>query len=196
MDENTPNADLGGFNRRDMLRRSALVGGALIWTAPAVQTLAAPAFAAGSTVNENPGTALSEVTLVLQCGTAGNYTYSWAKYTPQSGSGNYTECKVDLNVGESNTDATCTTAESLIDTFLTGKTFNANGCVNGSVSAEGVLCIDTGSCTVVAWTIHDGFGGSPNHCAYNVNGTQADNGNGGAFLVTQGAGSICFSKTV
>jgi hypothetical protein len=36
----------GGTSRRDVLKRGALVGGALIWTAPAVQTLASPAFAA------------------------------------------------------------------------------------------------------------------------------------------------------
>ena len=34
-----------GVSRRDMLRKSAIVGGALVWTAPAVQSLAGPAFA-------------------------------------------------------------------------------------------------------------------------------------------------------
>jgi hypothetical protein len=38
------------LSRRDMLRRSVLVGGAMVWVAPAVQTLATPAFAAGSPV--------------------------------------------------------------------------------------------------------------------------------------------------
>ncbi len=37
-----------GLNRRDVLKRGALVGGALVWTVPAIQTIAAPAFAAGS----------------------------------------------------------------------------------------------------------------------------------------------------
>lgn len=40
--------------RRDVLRRSALVGGALAWTVPGVQTLAAPAFASGSPAGEDP----------------------------------------------------------------------------------------------------------------------------------------------
>jgi hypothetical protein len=35
-----------GTSRRDFLRRSAIVGGTLVWTAPVVQTLARPAFAA------------------------------------------------------------------------------------------------------------------------------------------------------
>ena len=42
--------------RREALRRGALVAGATVWAAPAVQTLAAPAFAAGSVVEENPCT--------------------------------------------------------------------------------------------------------------------------------------------
>lgn len=50
MNDTTPDTDSGGMSRRDMLRRSALVGGAVVWMAPAVQTLAAPAFAAGSLV--------------------------------------------------------------------------------------------------------------------------------------------------
>lgn len=48
----TPEAE--GLSRRDMLKRSALVGGTVVWMAPAVQTLATPAFASGSPVNENP----------------------------------------------------------------------------------------------------------------------------------------------
>ncbi len=37
-----------GLNRRDVLRRGAILGGALVWTVPAVQTLSGPAFAAGT----------------------------------------------------------------------------------------------------------------------------------------------------
>lgn len=40
--------------RRDLLRRSALLGGAVVWTTPVVQSLSAPAFATGSPVQENP----------------------------------------------------------------------------------------------------------------------------------------------
>lgn len=56
MDENTPETDAGGLSRRAMLRRSALVGGTLVWTAPAIQTIAAPAFAAGSPGGDAPCT--------------------------------------------------------------------------------------------------------------------------------------------
>src|SRR4051812_1710814 len=34
-----------GMNRRDVLKRGAMVGGALVWTAPVVQSLAGPAMA-------------------------------------------------------------------------------------------------------------------------------------------------------
>ena len=40
-----PEEKPGGFTRRDMLKRSAVVGGTLVWAAPAVQTFARPAFA-------------------------------------------------------------------------------------------------------------------------------------------------------
>lgn len=37
-----------GLDRRAVLRRGAVLGGALVWTTPAVQTIAGPAFAAGT----------------------------------------------------------------------------------------------------------------------------------------------------
>ena len=37
-----------GLDRRNVLRRGAVLGGALVWTVPAVQTLSGAAFAAGS----------------------------------------------------------------------------------------------------------------------------------------------------
>lgn len=37
--------DQSGLSRRDVLRRGAVVGGALVWTTPLVQSLAGPAFA-------------------------------------------------------------------------------------------------------------------------------------------------------
>jgi hypothetical protein len=42
-----------GPNRRDVLKRGAMVGGALVWAVPAVQTIASPAFAAGSVAEDN-----------------------------------------------------------------------------------------------------------------------------------------------
>ena len=42
-----PGEEKTGLGRRDVIRRGAILGGALVWTTPIVQTLAAPAFAAG-----------------------------------------------------------------------------------------------------------------------------------------------------
>jgi hypothetical protein len=48
METPTRTTEQGGPNRRDVLRRGAILGGALVWTTPIVQTLAGPAFAAGT----------------------------------------------------------------------------------------------------------------------------------------------------
>lgn len=44
MDEN----ETTGLGRRDLLKRGAVVGGALVWATPVVQSMATPAFAASS----------------------------------------------------------------------------------------------------------------------------------------------------
>ena len=38
----------GGLDRRSVLRRGAILGGAMVWTVPTVQSLAGPAFATGT----------------------------------------------------------------------------------------------------------------------------------------------------
>jgi hypothetical protein len=211
MNENTPNAEPGGLSRRDMLRRSALVGGALVWTVPAVQTLASPAFAAGSpTGGGGGGTGLSEVTLLLNCGG----TYSWAKYLPQSANGVAgvlapSECKAGMNVGESGQacdppgattcctsapDPGCCRAEA--DLYTAGGSGATGTCLDGVVSASGELCINVGTCTIVGWTIHDGFAGSDRHCAHAVNGVLDPNSATTGYSVTQTGSTICFAKTV
>lgn len=48
MEEPNMQHERPGLNRRDVLRRGAILGGAMVWTVPAVQTLSGPAFAAGS----------------------------------------------------------------------------------------------------------------------------------------------------
>lgn len=62
-----------GISRRDLLKRGAVVGGTLVWAAPAVQTISRSALA------QSPGTpppdepvdgAISYVALVLNCGGA------------------------------------------------------------------------------------------------------------------------------
>lgn len=50
MDNESPDVTPTGIDRRSLLKRSAVVGGALVWTTPIVQTIAAPAFAQASPV--------------------------------------------------------------------------------------------------------------------------------------------------
>lgn len=56
-----------GINRRDLLRRGAIVSGSLVWAAPAVQSFARPALAQNGTPQPGEG-AISYVALVLICG--------------------------------------------------------------------------------------------------------------------------------
>lgn len=51
-----------GISRRTLLRRGAVVGGALAWTVPVVSTLAAPSAAAGT-----PADGLSFVAILVEC---------------------------------------------------------------------------------------------------------------------------------
>ncbi|MDX1621292.1 MAG: hypothetical protein R3320_09895 [Nitriliruptorales bacterium] len=60
-----------GISRRDVLRRGAIVGGALVWTAPTVQTLGMrAAFAADDDTTGSPrgtGQDISYLAAVIQC---------------------------------------------------------------------------------------------------------------------------------
>jgi hypothetical protein len=50
MPENENKIDLQtelGVSRRDLLRRGAIVGGALLWVAPVIQSISPPAYATG-----------------------------------------------------------------------------------------------------------------------------------------------------
>jgi LPXTG-motif cell wall-anchored protein len=48
MDDARDDLDPGSLSRRAMLRRSAVLGGALVWAVPVVQSVSPAAFAAGS----------------------------------------------------------------------------------------------------------------------------------------------------
>ena len=50
MNDDKINEGVGGMDRRTMLKRGAVVGGALVWATPVVQSIASPAFAATSPV--------------------------------------------------------------------------------------------------------------------------------------------------
>jgi hypothetical protein len=69
-DRDSVDASLG-ISRRTLLRRGALVGGTLVWTAPVVQTIAAPSAAAGT-----PLDGISYVAVVLSCD-GDHYRMKW-----------------------------------------------------------------------------------------------------------------------
>ena len=54
-----------GMSRRDLIRRGAILGGTLVWAAPAVQTFARPAF--GQDTNGTPLKGVSFVAAVVVC---------------------------------------------------------------------------------------------------------------------------------
>lgn len=57
-----------GISRRDVLKRGAVVGGTLVWAAPAVQTISRAALAQDGTGTPQPnGGAISYVAMVLNC---------------------------------------------------------------------------------------------------------------------------------
>lgn len=75
----------GGLDRRAVLRRGAILGGALVWTVPAVQTLAGPAFAAGTACVPNLVLSITNRNGSVTC--VGTYTY-----TDGAGPGSCCDC--------------------------------------------------------------------------------------------------------
>ena len=121
-----------GVSRRNMLKKSALVGGTMVWAAPVVQSFTAPAFAAGTP--EIDGQAISYIALLLDCG-GGKYR---VKFEESNGSF-LLECGVDFETGQCPED-------------LPGST--VAGCPAGLTADDAVLnpdgsvTIDIGSCTI------------------------------------------------
>lgn len=76
--------DQQGMDRRDLIKRGAIVGGALVWTAPLVQTIASPAFAASSPGGQE----------IPDCDTTTNKFYKFNKGSsnPESNMGNGDTC--------------------------------------------------------------------------------------------------------
>jgi len=187
-----------GLDRRQMLKRTALVGGTLVWATPVVQSIGGTAFA---TETGSPGgggggaQALSEVTFAIKCGD----TYAWGKYL-NGGTGAPAECDTDLNIPESNganPDLTCEAAEDKIDGLIPAGATKGT-CVTGSVDANGTLCLTVpAGCTLVGWTVHDGFGdGTGNHCAYWTTAGSGGRANGDGYTLTVNGSTYCFSKVV
>jgi hypothetical protein len=186
-----------GLDRRQMIKRAALVGGALVWATPVVQSIGGTAFA-GTVGSPGGGTGkgISELTVLIKCGTAGNYTYTWGKYTPQTTGGAVQECGPNINVAESNganPDTVCVNAENALKA-AGGSSAATTGCVDGTYNGTtGELCVTApAGCTIAGFSVHDGALGS-NHCFYYINGALAG-GNTSTFNLTQDSTHVCVSK--
>lgn len=190
MDETTPDT---GLSRRDMLRRTALVGGTVVWMAPVVQTLAAPAYA-GSTAPGGPPPgngetgAISYVVILGKCGG----TYYMRKYGD-------TGCGDDVSV--SSDDATCTSglAKLLVEAGANLASscppFGAGSDLGGGTCD---LTVTLGDCTLEGYLVHDGQ--LPNKCFYatRTQGSSAsaafDPAKFDPFPTIGVSGDVCFNK--
>ncbi len=155
--EHDENASDSGPSRREILRRSALVGGTVVWMAPAVQTLAAPAFAGVG--SEAPGngdfeSSYSEILVLVECN---NVLYR-VKFEPNNAGsvGNLpaAECGSTFNFGGCKSD----------DFFRNDVGVSA-GCssVSAVINADGSVVVSAGAgCTINAYATHKG-----KCCTYN-----------------------------
>ena len=144
-----------GLSRRDLLRRGAIVGGTLVWAAPAVQTLARPAFGqTAGTPEDGQGRDFSYVALRYTCGGAGPYAIKFDFGTDGGGNpvvekcstGNFrtprgqnTDCDFDRSGLQTNNSAHCTDG-TFVPTFHNNdlKTITISMAHNSDCIIEGV----------------------------------------------------------
>lgn len=184
--------DGSGISRRSVMKRTALVGGAMVWTLPAVQSIAAPAFAAGSSVA--PGCSVSYVVLFIECeghyylvkykGTGTSYSVEkFGYFTSSSGDG--TRDDDGLAAMLKVAGATSNKSLGLLSTDLPNVT------VSGTT-----FTLDAG-CTLQGYIIHDGS--IPEHIYYallDANGKEEAWGTAPGTVVTPdlGKGTFSFGK--
>lgn len=88
-----------GISRRTLIKRGAVVGGTLVWAAPVVQSLSAPAFAAGSPActyaitNDEEGDACRELGVLTPSNSASNEGKDCCSNTTFN-----TQCQYDLTL--------------------------------------------------------------------------------------------------
>lgn len=144
-----------GINRRQLLKRSAIVGGALVWATPVVQSLGGTALAA----TPSPGGTLapSWTAIVLDCGEA--------QYLLKFGQDGSMSCGSGTGLmdgsSDSKQDGVCKLEEQLGYSLTSLYTSTPCPTVNATVDAGGLhisLPGSTEGCRIAAWTVHDGAG--------------------------------------
>ncbi|MGN6242355.1 MAG: hypothetical protein ACTHQ3_01615 [Motilibacteraceae bacterium] len=146
-----------GMDRRTVLRRGALLGGALVWSTPVVQSLGGTALAATGTPAGGGGEVcadISYVIVVVKCD-GKYYAYKMSKdnvYDPEwikktQGDGSDVALANALKQS-SDGDITGMLQQAKPATDLVTATGNANG--------DLVIQVNGIGCTIVTYVIHDG----------------------------------------
>jgi hypothetical protein len=181
----------GGVSRRTMLKRSALVGGSLVWVTPAVQSIGATAFAETTDGSPKPGKGVgpSNVVILVECG--GLY------YTAKIDSDDALfVCGGDAqppNAQPDDPNARTAWNARLASLGITPEASHAcpTGVTATSLGPTVPSCFEiSGDCTVIDWIVFDGALTSPR---YRFKGEQFPTG----WEVPdsgQTSGSLCFSK--
>lgn len=133
-----------GVSRRNMLKKSALVGGTMVWAAPVVQSFTAPAF--GDSHGTPQGQDISFVAILVQCG---NFTYrlKWEINGDHTGLESADpECGNEFALGNCNPgDLDAATG--------TGCPSGVSASFN---SANGTVTVNLGSCTLLDYVVKCG----------------------------------------
>ena len=165
-----------------MLKRSALLGGALVWTTPVVQSVGGAALA--DTTSPGGG-APSYTLLVFKCGAE--------YYKAKIGQTGDVDCGANGGNGPSQTHAKLMVDEQLAGTGLTWDTIPNDGCpgsLSASVDASGLVVTHNG-CSIVAWSVHDGAGNGCGQVSFGP-----DNRGVPAYAPAIGGGQSVFPKPV
>jgi hypothetical protein len=169
------------LDRRTMIRRTALVGGSLVWATPAVQSLGGSALAntaTGSPPPDKDGNAPSNVVLLLLCeGVYYQIKFDAGSAAPSCGP------KEDppLPVGARERWNDLTSGYEIVDGCPPGVT-------GSSSDVNQPICVSLGDCELVMWGVFDG-GGSTQVFFTNIDTIPT------GFSVSQEGSTICFSKS-
>ncbi|HVE63895.1 MAG TPA: twin-arginine translocation signal domain-containing protein [Mycobacteriales bacterium] len=144
MEPTEPSTSRPDPSRRTFLRRSAVVGGALLWTAPAIQTIASPAHAQASPGGGN-GQGISFAALLLDCGgTLRRIKFEAPTFAAEFGPEfAVADCRDQLRRNDPAVSATRPPATASFD------------------PATGNLTVDLGGCTLVDYVVKCGVPSDP-----------------------------------
>lgn len=194
IEDTTSSTQVGsGISRRSVMKRTALVGGAMVWTLPAVQSIAAPAFAAGSPVA--PGCSVSYVVLFIEC--EGHYYL--VKYKGTGSSYNVERCGYfTSSSGDTTRDDAGLAAMLQVAGATSNKLLGLLNTVCPDVAVSGTTFTLHAGCTLQGYIIHDGSI-KTEHIYYallDANGIEQTWGNAPGTVATPdlGRGTFSFGK--